>query len=785
VYGLINNYRSLPETIDGYNAILKKDGDGPDWFAFDQTAASGEIISYPSGGDAGGLARAPDKRPGTRGHALPAEPVHVMVLEGNAPKRRRDMAESARMVIRSLKGHTISVPRGTAWADITLDFRDFAVIVETHDLADYFLEEFQAHGIPAVKYKMQGVFQSPLAGDIHALLRAVLHPAGDPSPRLSALLTRFFNRHPREIDPEKDLEPCRNQFGQCKQGGACISHALEEWTLYASNHLWARLFKSIGERTAIRERLIRLVDGRRHLADLKQVSDYCMEKLYRGNYSLQQLVEHLGRLLAGEESAGQDKNLFTLSTDASSVKVLTMHSAKGLEFPVVFVATAGSKEPRTGPDALSWIGSDHKTHIVPYLKTEETRIPVAGRDTPCTMMLAQANQERRRLLYVALTRAQAMLFVPAHADAVAAEGPASWQIRCQPPKRSPDLELTPRLLQLLDRNEIELFDRRRWTGGLTQETDEPDDHLDPAWTMPPAAAKASREMEERIFSLNLAGRICRQTSYTELSSEAAFDRLLDHGEEGNDSRETGKKPRPALPGGAQTGDALHLAIEEILGAGDSRALITGSSSSAAIVETYLDRNRVLKDLGGDRDRSRAIASGAEFVNGALTASLPLPREGTVVIVDLKKSDRRAEMEFFLGVAPHWVHGFMDLVFRLENSRAKHPWRYYVLDWKSDQLDAFDEQRVNACMQERHYDLQSKLYCHALDKYLGGILGEAYDPKQNLGGAVYVFLRSFSGAPQDAPEDACHAWTRSADPERDAKFTLDQIDALVRRSPVRA
>jgi len=83
----------------------------------------------------------------------------------------------------------------------------------------------------------------------------------------------------------------------------------------------------------------RLADGQRHLADLRQVSDYCIEKLYRGNVSLEQLVEHLGRLLAEEESAGQDKNLFMLSTDKSSVRVLTMHAAKGLEFPVVFVAT--------------------------------------------------------------------------------------------------------------------------------------------------------------------------------------------------------------------------------------------------------------------------------------------------------------------------------------------------------------------------------------------------------------------------------------------------------------
>ncbi len=76
--------------------------------------------------------------------------------------------------------------------------------------------------------------------------------------------------------------------------------------------------------------------------------DYCIEKLYQDNYSLQRLVEHLGRLLEEEETAGQDKNLYTLATDRSSVRVLTMHAAKGLEFPIVFVAT-GTRTKKADP----------------------------------------------------------------------------------------------------------------------------------------------------------------------------------------------------------------------------------------------------------------------------------------------------------------------------------------------------------------------------------------------------------------------------------------------------
>jgi exodeoxyribonuclease V beta subunit len=778
MYGLIDNYRSLPETIDGYNAILQKDTEGLDWFAFDDAEPGDQTISYPSLVDGGALAKAPDERREHPRHKFFDKPVQIMILEGNALQRRREMATMASMVIRSMRGTTISIPQGTAWVDTKLDYKDFAVVVETHGLAQYFLNQFQNDGIPAVKYKLEGVFQSPMARDLHALFRAIIHPAGDPAHRCAALLTRFFNRHPAAVDLEKDLEPCKNPFGQCHNGNACIFHAMEEWTFLASRHLWSQLFKSILIRTSIRERLVRCTDGKRHCADLQQVIDYCIEKLYRDNYSLSQLVEHMGRLLAGEELVGEDKNLFTLASDKSSVRVLTMHAAKGLEFPVVFVATASSKEPRSAPSALTWIDADHKRHVVPYFANDETMLSPAGKQAPRDTMLTQAHRERRRLLYVALTRAQAMVFVPAHVEDVKGDGFAGWHNGCTLPKRAADKDLTPRLLRLLDNNILLPFDRKQWTARPLEESAMTVDHLDGAWTIPRSAEKASCDIQIRLRDLNLPGCIRRQTSYTELSREADSDRASDRSEEGYDAAKDKKGGMAVLPGGAKTGDALHLAIEEIVGADNIHSLLADKPSVYAVVKKYLNRNGVLRDISIAGVQSKAIATAVDFVYGALTTALPLPGNATAKIVDLKRSERIPEMEFFLGVHPHWVHGFMDLVLRLENTGAMHPWRYFVLDWKSDQLDIFSEQGIQARIQERHYDLQAKLYCHALDKHLKGLLGDSYSPLENLGGAVYVFLRSFDS---QLPKGTCHTWTRQAYPEEDSGFTKDQINKLLSKN----
>jgi exodeoxyribonuclease V beta subunit len=809
VYGLINNYRSLPEILDGYNTIFGKDDDGPDWFAFDESPAGRGKISYPSFENAGGrMAQVPEKRTGNPENSLPGAAVQVMMLEGNAPRRRRTMAALTSKAIRALKGREISVPDGLTWKNLTLDYSDFAVIVEAHHHAEYFLEQFQADGIPAVKYKMEGVFQSPIAHDIHALLRAIQHHSGDPAPRLAALLTRFFNCHPASIDPEKDLEPCLNQNGNCNKGNSCIFHALEVWTFLASKQLWSQLFASILERTSIRERLIRLADGRRHLADLRQVSDYCIEKLYRANLSLEQLVEHLGLLLAEEASAGQDKNLFMLSTDKSSVRILTMHAAKGLEFPIVFVATGGSGRKGKGMGTLTWVAEDNSKKVLPMESVtntgtdficlfekemreirswvvnkrgskENTEYSLEVSTESYAIPDAQRIQERRRLLYVALTRAQAMLFVPMHLKKPDKNSKSvSWSARALP--AYPDMDLTPRLLHFLDRKKqdctvIDLFDSSKWRIKNSGRTTTSIDCLDPAWKMPDDARTASIEIEDQITSLNLSKRICRQTSYTELSRKADSDRTIDRSEEEN--RETAdKNSRPLpLPSSARTGDALHLILEELLQDKNMQQVLSDDNKIENLVKKYLDQNGILKNLSGPAKQEIAVATGAEYVNAALNTGLPLPAGGTVIVSSLKSGDRIPEMEFQLGVAPHWVHGFMDLVFRVENTAAKHPYRYFVLDWKSDHIDLFNTQNVAARIHERHYDLQARIYCHALDKYLNGVLGNAYDPKQNLGGAVYVFLRGF---PDSQKPEGCNTWSYGSDPENDCNFTIDKIRNLV-------
>lgn len=772
-YTLGSNFRSLEATVAAYNAVFTSDDMTKNWFLFDDSVPG---IQYPPH-----LAVTTPQRVSTPKYPLPLQPFQVMALGGSAPARMKQMAHDSARVIQRLLGTTISVPDGLGWREVTLGYSDFAVIVEAHYLASPFLDEFRDRRIPAIKYKMEGVFQSSMARALHALLQALLFPTGKPAPRLALLLTPFFNRKPEAINPEHALEPCNDLH--CKGETLCIAHALEVWTGLVSRSLWAQLFENIQHLTGIRERLLRLYDGERQLADLRQIIDYCIEYLYCNKYSISHLCEHLKGLIEGEVVAGEDQNLHVLETDKSSVKVLTMHASKGLEFPVVFVVTGESRKAGDGPGFIRYSNTGSTSTaatpsilIAPYATVDDIQITMRNGRSLKEHYLQQANQERRRLLYVALTRAQALLFVPMHfTNAIDKSSLGRWKSLEE--NAGFDRDLTPKLIELLDaadaKGPIALFDENT-LASINATAAAEGDHL--------PVADLLAGMPD-IVSLKLFSRICRQTSYSQLSREAHVARNVDKSEEVDETgyaTENGMVPS-LLPGGTTTGDALHCALEEILAADSARAIVNDPEKVRSIVAKYLSRSGILARLqrltgGKDAVVDSAVATACSCITGALSTSLKLPCGVDLAgVATLLKVNLLPEMEFLLNVEQHWVHGFMDLVFRTPNpAGGAHPWRYFVLDWKSDTLSAYSMKAIDLCIHRRHYDLQAQLYSHALDRYLRGILGPVYDPAEHLGGAAYLFLREHEKtyAPQAT------AWTYRARPQEDARFVREKVKATL-------
>ena len=105
----------------------------------------------------------------------------------------------------------------------------------------------------------------------------------------------------------------------------------------------------------------------------------------------------------------------------------------------------------------------------------------------------------------------------------------------------------------------------------------------------------------------------------------------------------------------------------------------------------------------------------------------------------------------------------------------HDGRYFVLDYKSNRLPAYDRDALAAAMDDSEYTLQALLYALALHRWLRFRLGDAYDYDTHFGGIRYLFCRGLDASREDSP--GVHAWT----PPR---ALIDGLDALFRHAPKR-
>ncbi len=169
-----------------------------------------------------------------------------------------------------------------------------------------------------------------------------------------------------------------------------------------------------------------------------------------------------------------------------------------------------------------------------------------------------------------------------------------------------------------------------------------------------------------------------------------------------------------LPRGAEMGVLLHELLEDIFSA--PYALWRDEKQQINLIENKLKDSKfslwkpVIQDLLGQ------------------VVSLPF-------LAELEPQDVRTEVEFMFERPPHYIKGFIDLLFRRGN-------QLYFLDWKSNWLgendEAYDYAALEKNMKEHDYELQAALYAEALRKSF---------PHVQFGGAYYLFLRGVSSITQ--------------------------------------
>ncbi|MBM3184150.1 MAG: hypothetical protein FJZ64_02460, partial [Chlamydiae bacterium] len=123
----------------------------------------------------------------------------------------------------------------------------------------------------------------------------------------------------------------------------------------------------------------------------------------------------------------------------------------------------------------------------------------------------------------------------------------------------------------------------------------------------------------------------------------------------------------------------------------------------------------------------------EAISEMIWKTLCLPLPFGCSLKDLQVDQVQAEMEFFFSDSPHFIKGFIDLVFL-------HEEKLYFVDWKTNWLgnDDLAYQSLEKVMTEHDYWLQAKLYKEALKRNVKRFYTRPFD--EIFGGAIYLFVR---------------------------------------------
>ncbi|WP_415753852.1 exodeoxyribonuclease V subunit beta [Pseudomonas leptonychotis] len=614
---------------------------------------------------------------------------------------------------------------------------DIAVLVASHRQASEVAAELAARGVPSVRRGKENVWHSEEADELSAVLAAYAEPGREGALRY-ALASRLLGRS------AADLAACSEDA----HAWDAEREAAERYHQLWQQQGFMRAFRAWLDEQKVAQRLLALVDGERRLTNLLHLAELLQtESLQRPG--LEQLLSWFNAQRSAE--AHGEEALLRLESDAERVQIVTIHTSKGLEYPLVFC-------PYLWDGALLYQHEDISCHAddgTPLLDLGSEQLDV-HRERARHERFA----EKLRLTYVALTRAGERLWL-------------HWgPVDCKPKKDGTlsDSGLhSSALAWLLHGRELPGEDALAELAGhmqslspqgvhaeIQQLVDNSHGHMS---IQPLRDSEASAAGEQRApapqqlstlqRSLHSAWRV---GSFSGLAAGMHMEAPDRDGLVMPDASEPGSGFF-AFPRGARAGTCLHAILED---------WARGKAALADLIEPGLSGHGISNDwnavaleqlqqvidcdldgqgltLSGLNPARRLPELGFTFpVAGLdmqrLRAILSDPAHG--LPVPMRDAAARLEFDSLKG----FLKGFIDLTF-------EHDGRWYIADYKSNWLgpDAsyYGGDRLLQALAAEHYYLQYLIYLVALRRFLRQRLDDFHSDQ--LGGAYYLFLRGVPSA----------------------------------------
>lgn len=282
---------------------------------------------------------------------------------------------------------------------------DVAVLARRNADAVAVRDALAAVGVPAVVSGLSSVFGTPAARHWLTLLTALAQP-GSSARGAAVALTPFVGWDAARLDGASEAER------------DALADRLRVWAHLLAERGVATLVEA-ADAGGLTERLLRTVGGERMLTDVRHIGQALHEVVVRQRLGTAALTEWLATRIAETAEDYAEERSRRLETDAAAVQVVTIHSSKGLEFPVVHVPFAWDRFAASGQQVLRYHDDADRRLLHVGGQGDATYADARNRH------LAEEQGEDLRLTYVALTRASSQVVVWWAPTKNAATGPLS------------------------------------------------------------------------------------------------------------------------------------------------------------------------------------------------------------------------------------------------------------------------------------------------------------------------------------------------------------------------
>ena len=344
-------------------------------------------------------------RPGRSFPPLPDCPVELHCLTHTgavAPEKSRAEAQFVAGRIREMLAAGTPVTEGEGLRPM----RPGDVVILMRSLsstANVYLEALSQAGIPAVCDRGGSLLDTAEVQILLALLQLIDNPHQD-IPLITVLASPVFGFTPEQLAKPRTKERREDLFDAITACGGDFAPFLELLEALREDAKWMRLqelMESIFRRTGFLSVFAAMDDGLGRERNLLAFESFVISFEQGGAKALPDLLWYLQEL---QESGGQLPVPKAGGGDA--VRLMTIHSSKGLEFPVVFLADLSRKFNLQDMREAILVDSDLALGCNRVDTARFVRYPTLAKSAIVRKKTAEAVSEELRVLYVAMTRAR-------------------------------------------------------------------------------------------------------------------------------------------------------------------------------------------------------------------------------------------------------------------------------------------------------------------------------------------------------------------------------------------